>query len=293
MECLVHLWDMEIQNLYEPFEIEFLEMKECPIHAHKHNFFELVYIVDGTGVQCINKNKLPYVAEKLFLLMPQDCHAFEVKTVTKFFFIRFNDIYLKTQSKEWIQKLEFIFQNNTHLPGCIIKNKTDKPLVKAMVDALIREHVNQQHYHREVVKQIVNTLLTIVARNISMHIPLQENAKTNTSLDIINYIHQNIYSTEKLKAEQIAQRFHISPTYISEYFKKLTGENLQQYIIDYKLKLIETRLRYSDLRMNEIAFEFGFTDESHLTRTFKKHKGVSPSEFRKHINSKKRNSLAA
>jgi AraC-like DNA-binding protein len=277
---------MEIKNLFEPFEIEYLEMKECPVTPHKHNFFELVYILEGTGMQCINKNKLPYAAEKLFLLMPQDCHSFEVKTVTKFFFIRFNDIYLKTQAKDWIQKLEFIFQNNTHLPGCIVKNKTDKPLVKAMVEALIREHINKQHYHLEVVKQIVNTLITIVARNISMNIPLKESVKTNASLEIINYIHQNIYSSEHLKAESIAQRFNISPTYISEYFKKLTGESLQQYIIDYKLKLIETRLQYSDLRMNEIAYELGFTDESHLTKTFKKYKGVSPSEFRKHFNNK-------
>ncbi|HEY9049796.1 MAG TPA: AraC family ligand binding domain-containing protein, partial [Ohtaekwangia sp.] len=165
---------MEIQNLYEPFEIEYLELKECPVKAHKHNFFELVYVLEGSGVQCINKNQLPYAAEKLFLLMPQDCHSFEVNETTKFFFIRFNDIYLKTQSKEWIQKLEFIFQNTNHLPGCIVKNRTDKPLVKALIEALIREHVNQQHYHREVVKQLVNTLLTIVARNISMNIPLED-----------------------------------------------------------------------------------------------------------------------
>jgi len=49
------------------------------------------------------------------------------------------------------------------------------------------------------------------------------------------------------------------------------------------LSLIEIRLRHSDLRLNEIAGEFGFTDESHFTKTFKKHKGVSPSAFRKNL----------
>ena len=98
---------------------------------------------------------------------------------------------------------------------------------------------------------------------------------------ILHYIHQNIYSPELLRAATIASHFNISLNYISEYFKKQTGENLQQYITNYKLRLVETRLQYSDMRMNEIVSELGFTDESHLHRTFKKYKGLSPSEFRR------------
>ncbi|MEO5889419.1 MAG: helix-turn-helix domain-containing protein [Ferruginibacter sp.] len=56
---------------------------------------------------------------------------------------------------------------------------------------------------------------------------------------------------------------------------------MQQYISNYKLRLIETSLLHSDMRINEIAYELNFTDESHLNRIFKKYKGVSPSEFRK------------
>jgi AraC-like DNA-binding protein len=249
--------------------------------AHKHNFFELVYIVEGAGIQCINKNNWYYSAEKLFLLMPQDCHSFKVEKSTKFFFIRFNEVYIKDQNKELVKKLEFIFQNHNRLPGCILKNKADKPLVKSLIEALIREYINQYPYQRELTQQIVNTLLTIVARNISLSSPeIQRNAEAK-DLSMLSYIHQNIYSPELLKAEEMAAQFNISPTYVSEYFKKLTGESMQQYITNYKLKLVETRLQYSDMRMNEIAFELNFTDESHLNRIFKKYKGVSPSEFRK------------
>ncbi|HEY8969222.1 MAG TPA: helix-turn-helix domain-containing protein [Puia sp.] len=45
--------------------------------------------------------------------------------------------------------------------------------------------------------------------------------------------------------------------------------------------MIETRLRYTDMQMNEIVHEFGFTDASHLNRLFRKYKGVSPSAFRR------------
>ncbi|WP_337044020.1 AraC family transcriptional regulator [Emticicia sp. 17c] len=272
---------MQIRNLYEPFEVEYLETCECPVMAHKHNFFELVYIIDGTGTQCINKNNWPYGPEKLFLLMPQDCHSFKIEKSTRFFFIRFNDVYIKEQSKEWINKLEFIFQNHNRLPGCILKNKADKPLVKSLIEALIREYVNQYPYQRELTQQIVNTLLTIVARNITFTTPEITKNTESKDLSMLSYIHKNIYTPELLRAEEMAAHFNISPTYVSEYFKKLTGESMQQYIMNYKLKLVETRLQYSDMRMNEIAFELNFTDESHLTRTFKKYKGMSPSEFRK------------
>ncbi|WP_460471966.1 AraC family transcriptional regulator [Emticicia fontis] len=272
---------MQIRNLYEPFEIEYLESCECPMGAHKHNFFELVYIVEGTGIQCINKNNWTYGPEKLFLLMPQDCHSFKVEKSTKFFFIRFNEVYIKDQNKELIKKLEFIFQNHNRLPGCILKNKADKPLVKSLIEALIREYINQYPYQRELTQQIVNTLLTIVARNISLNTPEVLKNVESKDLSMLSYIHQHIYSPELLKADEMAAQFNISPTYVSEYFKKLTGESMQQYITNYKLKLVETRLQYSDMRMNEIAFELNFTDESHLNRIFKKYKGITPSEFRK------------
>jgi AraC-like DNA-binding protein len=84
-----------------------------------------------------------------------------------------------------------------------------------------------------------------------------------------------------LKAEKLSIHFSISIHYLGKYFKKQTGETLQGYISNYKLRLIETRLLHSDMRINEIAYELNYTDESHLNRAFKKFKGISPSEYRK------------
>ena len=56
---------------------------------------------------------------------------------------------------------------------------------------------------------------------------------------------------------------------------------MQQYILNYKMKMVESRLLHTDMRINEIVEELGFTDESHLNRLFRKYKGISPTEFRK------------
>ena len=69
-------------------------------------------------------------------------------------------------------------------------------------------------------------------------------------------------------------------TYIGQYFKKQMGISLKKYILNYKLKLVETRLKYTDLHFSEIAIELGFTDASHLNKTFKVYKGMTLGAFR-------------
>jgi AraC-like DNA-binding protein len=273
---------MEIRNLYYPFELQFLEVSEYEAKERKNTFFEMVFVLEGKGIQIINEHRLPYTSDKLFLIFPQDTHSFEVISKTKFYFIRFHDSYLKNQSSDWIQKLEFIFHNHNHLPGCILKTVTDKPLIRAMIEALILEENSNFPQQQEVIKQIINTVITIAARNISLVAPLAiGSSNAEPSMDLLNYVHQNIYRPEALKAAKIALEFNVSPTYISEYFKNKTGQSIQQYVIAYKIKLIETRLKFTNMQINEIVYEFGFSDASHLNRLFKKYKGLNPSDFKK------------
>lgn len=280
---------MPVQHLFQPFEIEFIRLDQCPIKYHQNTFFELVFILDGAGIYHINENQFAYSAENLFLLKPLDNQYTEVQVTTTFLFVRFHNIYLEAQRAtephgsmgEWIKKLEYIFQNGNPLQGSIIRNNYDKPLINALAKAIIQESTNQFAWHKELLQQLVNTLIMVVARNIAQHQAERTNLPHHHTLDIIHYIHLNIYQPEELKARHIASHFNISLHYISEYFKKHTGQNLQQYIINYKLSLIEIRLKHSNMRLNEIAYEFGFTDESHLTKTFKKYRGLKPTDFRK------------
>jgi AraC-like DNA-binding protein len=279
---------MHIQHLFQPFDIHFLQSDECPMKTHKHSYFELVYIISGEGTHNVDGNAFHYCPDNLFLLRPMESHFFTVKEFTSFIFISFNNIYLKGQMVkdernplgQWIHRLEYIFQNNSSR-GCIIQNQHDKPLARAVIDALQREYADEQSLQKELVQQLINTLITLVARNIS-HDYADKNTD-NMAMRIISYIHQNIYDPSRLKAEYIAAHFNISLNYIGEYFKKEAGENLQQYVIHYKLSLVEARLRHSDMRLNEIADELGYTDESHLTKTFKKYKGITPTQFRKNM----------
>lgn len=85
---------MKRENLHQPFEICFSELDESQLKEHDHTFFELVYILSGTGIQWINNNKFPYHDGHLFMITPGDIHSFDIHTTTKFVYIKFNDIYI-------------------------------------------------------------------------------------------------------------------------------------------------------------------------------------------------------
>lgn len=283
---------MEIKSLYQPFELEYMEVSEYQARVHRKTYFEMVFVLEGRGIQVINDHRLPYASDKLFLVFPKDRHGFEVEEKTRFFFIRFNDSYIRTQAKEWVERVEFIFHNHDHTPGCILETMTDKPLVRAVVEALIREQgaagaaraggAGAGAQSQEMIKQLINTIVTIAVRNIALGsgtagVPLG----TDIATLLLNYIHERIYKPEQLKAGAMAAHFNVAPTYISEFFKVQTGKNMQEYIGAYKLKLIEARLQYTDTPLSQLVYEFGFSDASHLNRFFKKHTGMNPSEYRK------------
>ncbi|HEY0176683.1 MAG TPA: AraC family transcriptional regulator [Pedobacter sp.] len=227
---------------------------------------------------------MDYRARDLFLMSPQDLHDFNIENTTEFFFLRFNDIYLKSSGiiKENIHRLEYTLHNARHVTGSLLKNETDKTLADNIIESIIREQINRDSCWDKLTLALVNALIVIVARNIEKYLPERyEDNKEEKALDILQYIHNNIYHPHLIKVDNVSREFGISVTYLGRYFKKHTGKTMQDYIAGYKMKLVENRLLHSSMRIAEIVEELGFADESHLNKFFKKQKGINPSEFRK------------
>lgn len=128
----------------------------------------------------------------------------------------------------------------------------------------------------------MQSMMIILARNLFVQTPANPVLKDSVEA-ILLYIKQHIYQPAALNIGHLATVFNYSPDYISIFFKKHTGESLKQYITQYKLKLIEMRLLYSQLSIAEIADEFGYLDESHFCKQFKKFTGRTPTAFRKSL----------
>ncbi|MBB5620458.1 YesN/AraC family two-component response regulator [Pedobacter cryoconitis] len=273
---------MKKENMHQSFEIVYRKVDECPARDLQFSFFQMVYVISGIGFLQVNGNCIAYKAGNLLLMTPNDCHNFDIVHTTEFLLIRINNEYVKEYRSKNINCIECLLYYSSHLSGCILKQKEDEFLVKSIVDCLLHAIQHQDIYDEDLTEHYVNALIVIAVRNISKIKPqgIKENADKRI-LEIINHIQSNIFSPPSLKASFIADKFDISATYLGSYFKNQCGETIQQFIANYRIRLIEHRLNFSDMRVNEIVNEFGFADESHLNKFFKKHNSVSLTGYRK------------
>jgi len=271
-------------NFYRSFEVLYRKVNECPIKNLQLTFFQMVYVISGTGSLVINDNKLPYHRANLMLLNPKDNHHFDISSSTELLLIRFKSEYVTEYKWKSADHLESLLYYSTHLSGCVINNEADGLLVNSIVDSMLLGIKSGNDYNEDLLSHFINALIVIAARNIIKVKPKNIAANTDKRLlDIINYIQTNICFPEKIRAATIGEVFSISETYLGSYFKKQCGETLQHFISNYKIRLIEHRLRFSSMRINEIAREFAFSDESHLNKFFKKHKRTNLTSYRKAI----------
>ncbi len=92
------------------------------------------------------------------------------------------------------------------------------------------------------------------------------------------FIHE--HSDDGLSLTKVAKSVHISPNYLSERFKEVTGVNFVDYIARTRTERASELLQNSNLRISEIAFAVGFQSLSQFNRVFKKLSGRSPSAYR-------------
>lgn len=281
---------MKSLQLFTDKEITVKELASNNSGLHKHHFFELIYVLDGTGIHNINNNRFEFSKGDVFLLTPEDAHTFEISTPTKFCIVDFTKGFFvknrrvgetKANISELYKQLEFIFHNHHNVQGSIVSDP-DKPIFKALINQLIKEKGKKQFFDEIIIQDIIFLLLHFIARNIQQNISLfskRENPKSRVH-EITAYIQQHIYDSELLKIRSVATHFGKSTDHLNRYFKAETGSTIKDYIIRYKLNLVTTRLKFSDLTISEIAGELNFTDESHLNKMFKSAFGKTAKQYK-------------
>lgn len=273
---------MARENMHKSLDIYYEKIDCCPLRDRQFNFFEFVYVLSGQGYHSVNGNKFSFGAEDLFLLTPNDCHEFDLEDLCEFMVIRFAPNYVKSYSWQSIDHIECLLYHASHLSGSVLVNKDDKQMVKSLMSNLHHIVIEENLYNEDLIRHLVNAVIVIAARNISIVTPKNVLPTTDKRiLEIIDYIQTHICQPDLLRIANIAEKFGLSPTYLGGYFRKQCNETIQCYISSYRIRLIEHRLQFSDKRVHEIADEFGFADESHINKFFKRHKGVSLSAYRK------------
>ncbi|EPH13691.1 hypothetical protein HMPREF9713_00474 [Myroides odoratimimus CCUG 12700] len=280
---------MTSKNTFDPIHITEHLLIDDVFSIQPKAHLTIVYIQKGKGMSRYEAHKVPFKKGKLFIIPFDTPYSFESKDgqilvieCPQSFITQIRTEADRIETCDNINKLTYITHNYHTKAGCVFQSEEDAVFAEQLLHSIKREHNNHTQDYL-IIRQCISILLNLVARNLILHDyeQVNENRKAQDIMKMITYIQQHIGHKEKLTLEALANEFSISKNYLGEYFKKQTGISLQDYILDYKLKLVETRLKYSNTRLKEIAFELGFNDESHLSKLFKKYKQMTPSQYKK------------
>jgi AraC family transcriptional activator of pobA len=99
------------------------------------------------------------------------------------------------------------------------------------------------------------------------------------------YFENDTYAQKGLPSVQwVAEQLNISPNYLSELLKVLTGQSTQHHIHDKLIEKAKEKLSTTDLSVSEIAYELGFEHPQSFSKLFKSKTNLSPIAFRQTFN---------
>lgn len=95
---------------------------------------------------------------------------------------------------------------------------------------------------------------------------------------VLYYIKMN--AVEGLRLEEVAEKFFVSPNYLSSMIKKETGTNYQQHVLAAKMNVARQMLDDTRMRIEEIAHAVGYENYVSFYNMFKRFEGKTPTEYR-------------
>jgi len=84
------------------------------------------------------------------------------------------------------------------------------------------------------------------------------------------------------KTSDFVEIFHLSDKTLNKQFQSAYQKSIYRYQIEEKIKLVQQFLiDYPDVKLQTVAVNFGFYDEYHLSKLFKKYTGITPGAYRR------------
>lgn len=119
----------------------------------------------------------------------------------------------------------------------------------------------------------------------SLPMDTKENKLRNDRLKLItpvlDYIDENFRTDFPLTV--LAEIAGITPQHLCRVFKKTLNMRPNENLTQRRLREAKTLLQRNELPIAEIAIRSGYPDAGYFSSVFKKHEGLTPMEYKKHI----------
>lgn len=226
---------------------------------HGHEFFEIEYILSGTGTYLIDGVAHAVAPNTLVLLTPASIHAVQGTDMELF------NVMFEAEAGDPHARHTLLLGSAVFLPQ-LEHGDVFATLLSELVD--MQEH--DPHYASLLLRCILQKLSH--AANTP---PKTLHAYTQRAiLFVMNNFQKGI------TLEETAHHLGLSKAYFSDLFRRQTGKHFKTYLDDIRFSYAENLLLLTDLPVSEIYHRAGFADYANFSRRFKERHSLTPTAYR-------------
>jgi len=265
-------------NTKEYLQLQTLEKQNCDVFNDIiESSLTVLWFESDTNELIIDGQE--YVFTKNQIVFLTEFHKVAVKSIGKIRFLRFNrSFYCVLDHDAEVGCKGILFFGASQLPVIQIP-KEEIEQFETLWKMFSIEMQSKDNLQIDMLQMMLKRYLILCTRlfKSQAHYP---NEKVES--DIVrefNFLVEQHFKTKHSVAEY-AELLNKSPKTLSNIFSKISSKTPLQYIQERKMLEARRLLHYSDLQIQEVAYEIGYDDIQTFSRFFKKQEGISPSEFK-------------
>jgi AraC-like DNA-binding protein len=255
-----------------------------PISKHRHTQFEIAYVLSGTGTYCVGSETYPIAEGDVFVFSSNEFHYITEVTSApiNLLTLQFEPCYLFGSSFDSLSSrcINLCFTHSECFRNRI--PAAEAGFLQSTLLQIKEELRTQAQESALLVKSYLNIFLVSLIRNHNFVGQSRSFKRKNVHAirNAVDFI--NLHLAEPISLSDVAAAVHVSPSHLSSLFKNFFQVSLWSYIITKRIEraillLMDKDNQYTIL---EIALQCGFNNTTNFNRAFRKHTGLTPSEYR-------------
>jgi len=250
-------------------------------YPHRHDFFEVLYLLKGSGFHVIDSNKYEIKPPCVFFMSPGQAHKLELSNdIEGFIFIFTADFYLLNRSNQnSLIEFPFFYTIQQDNPPLLLDKKSDVVFLESIFRQSIDEIYRPSNYTNELLRSLLDLILTTCMSRY----PINDNIlnKGKGQILVKRFFHLVEENHQKnLSLSDYSAMIGVTSNHLTQTVKLLTGKTSFQIIKAKQLLEIKRLLVHTNLSVSEIANQLNFGDQSYFTKFFKRETGITPIQYR-------------
>ncbi len=252
---------------------------------HQYHFFEISYILEGSGSVSVNGHKYCFESGDVFIFNKDEVHGWILNTDLHLFVLMFcTELIFDRVNLFDYEYLRFFESSGSHFVNKINAEETYARKIYGVMEDIYNEWIHDDLGKYMMMKSYVLRILTMLTRHYknsprAIQGSVEKNEKMERLADVLQLIAQNY--DRKITLEEAAKTACMSNSYFSGFFKKTMGENFSSYLIRFRIYKADELLKDADYNVIEAATACGFNNISNFYRTYKRVMGTTPGVGRK------------